>query len=1075
MKLISITLTKLPGIENRLHIEGFTGGVNFVTGPNASGKSSIIRALHFLLKPREKTDPNDLILEAEFELDGSLWQVTRTAHDPVWRRAGEVQDPPNLPPADALDCHLIRIEDLLSVEKGNDAQLAEALRVEMDGGFNLQKLRQLALDQAKITARTEKAWVEKSNQNRLLVQNEHRALARQQQTLPELDKAIEQAEQASAKTNAIHIALEALELQHDHQALQARRMGLPQVLGELTGQELQKLDDLEKMQKKWRATQLGLQHNLDDQRAHLESSGFERQPPDRDAIATAKAYAQTLATLHHQITSTRKRLHVTEQRMNEESMRLDPHGTNPPKLWPKLTVEDLDAAQALARKIDQAHRFSLAPSDQPASGAATSWGVAILASVIGLLGLLLGQAWVSMAALGAIVFQATWNILAGKRRPTPTKAPISREQQALEEEARTLATRLGFQPALMSEHAGLAFGDAYRQFEKARDEQIEYAASLAHDQQRWQETADKLHALWKKWGWQPAAEPSLVDQDALQVMCADWIERAESAHQLVDAMAQTERQLDQAQQELTSIWQGIEKIYEAAKLDGGERAQLVAILDQLPIWHQIETEMAKQRALIDDRLQRLAEQPELLSLVDRQDQMELQAKLRQYQTSADKLNDLRDQRTRLLRDIEKTTQGNRLQQANAEYEQAVEALRRKQNEVFVAEATLFWLHNLEQQNKATGRDRAFDYARELFSSFTHHQWEMQLGDSLMAIRTSDQAPVALSELSTATRMQLLLSARIARVMQLENQSERLPLFIDEALTTSDPNRAATIIENLQNLAKQQDRQIIYLAASDYELQLWEHLHQQKPTRITLPARPSPNDDETLSLEFKPETPLPNPSGQSPEAYAKMLGIGHWVAHRSIDDLSIFYLMADELDLMHQFMSGYRIHALGPLERWLQSPAAVKTLPEAQRTKLQTRCQLARRWLSMWHRGRAIPLTEGSLSEAMNGGGLTEITLPGVMKMAKTVDFDGARLLAMLKDQPIETAKSKKRLSQPKWEEFAAFLLDRGHVCNQTIASPDQLREHALAAISHETTSNELKNLQALMDRLEQGQPPSPNL
>ena len=51
MRLKRLAITHLPGIHGGLTLEGFGDGINVVTGPNASGKSSLIRALRHLIDP----------------------------------------------------------------------------------------------------------------------------------------------------------------------------------------------------------------------------------------------------------------------------------------------------------------------------------------------------------------------------------------------------------------------------------------------------------------------------------------------------------------------------------------------------------------------------------------------------------------------------------------------------------------------------------------------------------------------------------------------------------------------------------------------------------------------------------------------------------------------------------------------------------------------------------------------------------------------------------------------------------------------------------------------------------------
>ena len=56
MKLKELEIRLLPGLDQTLSVSFDPHTVNVVTGPNASGKSSLIRAVRALLYPDQLTD-----------------------------------------------------------------------------------------------------------------------------------------------------------------------------------------------------------------------------------------------------------------------------------------------------------------------------------------------------------------------------------------------------------------------------------------------------------------------------------------------------------------------------------------------------------------------------------------------------------------------------------------------------------------------------------------------------------------------------------------------------------------------------------------------------------------------------------------------------------------------------------------------------------------------------------------------------------------------------------------------------------------------------------------------------------
>ena len=74
MYLRRLRIHSLPGIEPGFAFEPASDRVNIVTGPNAIGKSSLARALRYLLAGVDgRNDPPDLHLEAELTSDTTEW------------------------------------------------------------------------------------------------------------------------------------------------------------------------------------------------------------------------------------------------------------------------------------------------------------------------------------------------------------------------------------------------------------------------------------------------------------------------------------------------------------------------------------------------------------------------------------------------------------------------------------------------------------------------------------------------------------------------------------------------------------------------------------------------------------------------------------------------------------------------------------------------------------------------------------------------------------------------------------------------------------------------------------------
>ncbi|RMD81801.1 MAG: hypothetical protein D6815_10845, partial [Candidatus Dadabacteria bacterium] len=98
MKLRRLRIDRLEGIAEGFALENLDLGLTAVVGPNASGKTSICRAVRALLYPRSAD--GSAFLEAEFTTSGGRrLKVARQGHEVSWSEDGRATDPPLLPDA----------------------------------------------------------------------------------------------------------------------------------------------------------------------------------------------------------------------------------------------------------------------------------------------------------------------------------------------------------------------------------------------------------------------------------------------------------------------------------------------------------------------------------------------------------------------------------------------------------------------------------------------------------------------------------------------------------------------------------------------------------------------------------------------------------------------------------------------------------------------------------------------------------------------------------------------------------------------------------------------------------------
>ncbi len=1067
MKLRSLTIDKLPGIPKRLEITGFGPAVNFLTGPNASGKTSLIRALGYLLNPPHKSDPKDLIVHADFEIDGERWSVTRAGLEPVWRRGEKITTPPDLPATDVLGCHLIRIEDLVALGQGDESELAEKLQIEMDGGLRLRSLR--AGCQKVLNARTSNdraSYLDAREHLREIRQNQ-RQLATRQAAEPSLIEAIETAKAAQQQLELLGIALELTSEIDKLEKLKSELQALPNALSKMTGTEMEALASFEKKRDEAKAKLDSHEKTINLTQQAIKQTGISDPEPDAAFIKTVADKLDQLSKTHEQIQTNQKAHHLAKERREQAARRLQSNGSDIIKTWPDLSIGAINEAQALARKIDRAHQASLTQSSTETRPAWWNLGLIILGTACALAGVLLDKALLSTLGVTALVLASgTLWLMRGKELSPRSHSHEPGMVQNLEKEAEKLAARLGFDPALLSEQASVSFADAYRQYQTESQTYHELSHRLDHLIECEQTIKEQLHQ-WLTEREEASGLEKSADTASMSLRVRDWLDRADTSRQQRDLLKMQVSERQYIEKELTQSQQSILSLYHTLGLDTDQKAKLIQWLTLRPRWLEIQASIAKHEAVIENGMRKLSNEPEILDLVRAHELTALQEHHEAQARIASELDDLQQQRGRLTQELEQAFEGNALAEAMMEAEQALGQFEARREEALDAQTSLFWLNRLDEKTRLTSGDRTIDKARTLFMRFTHYQWDLKVDEGIQAIRVNDRAVIPLSHLSTASRMQLLLAIRMARVLQSEERHEPLPLMIDEALTTSDPIRASAIIQNFEEIARDQDRQIIYLAASDYELQLWHHVTNSEPTLIELENdNNDSNTHDKPALQFVVAPEAPSPEGLTAQAYGRLLGVSLPRLGQSYEQIHLFYLLHDQPTLLYQCLSQWRISQLGSFEKWLDQDTRNQFVGADQKMSLRRRCQILKQWWEAWCQGQPIPIDEAVLAQAQDGGGLTDKTLPGVIDMARSVEFDPSLLVDKLENEPILMGKNKRRLRQDQLESLKVHLTDMGYLPTRATLSPEQRRIQALGNLLGEPSKDELSQWHHLIDQLE---------
>ena len=1149
MQLRKLTIHALPGIEPGFAFEPPSAGVNIVTGPNAIGKSSLARALQYLLESHG-SDPPALSLEAELDNGDARWKVTRNGGQIVWRRNGEVASRPALPGADRVGLFRLSVENLLDDSDANDQALAERLRRELHGNFDLGQPR---IELGRLFARHEARRLAEAGRARRRVENEYVDLQRQEAGLPVLERQIERAVAARARSE--HLA-QALRLADAIDARKGRESALsqfPPEMERLRGDELEQLEQSETRASKLNGELRERRHDLETARAGLERTGLAQATPAHEEVQAAEERLRQLDRQSVELENVRSAVAEADAALRDVLAHFNPEGV-PPMLDSEAVrradsvAQPLIAAQNRRRELHEqlalageapeatelerhrdgaeALRVWLAGNDVESSRTGTStklprlvsWvalAAAAFAAVTALMhGVLVAFAGALAAAiaLGAVLF-----LLRGQRSaaPPPTAAAIRRFEETdlppppqwieqdvrrhlrevievrlnemtlqraraaysdrirlqmndadaaieqLEEEQTALASETGFDPCLpVAEFQ--RFIHLCSEWDKARSRHAQQRERLDLLERDIADTANRVRTFVDPWRVPdaPALEDAAGRPDAVLLHGAfdELRERIDAAGNARSGILAGETAIQSLEQRLAEVHDAVERLFARADVEARDRAALAARIEQLPRWKEANT--ALHTANTEEALVRvrLAEQPDLVALADEGQRTRLQAELEAADLEATEHTRLIREHTTIRTRLNDAGKERKLERTAAEEGAARQALEDKRDDALLAVATGTLLDDVERAFEAEHEPAVLRRARDLFAEVTARAFELRLrGDGAFIARdVAQETARELAELSSGTRMQLLLAVRLAWLETQEQGGETLPLFLDEALTTSDEERFAVMAQSMERLAGPGDegaagaargRQIFYLSARRHEPALWQQATGTRPAVIDLAAvrfPPGALAPEEYRVDAPP--PIPAPNGASAESYASLLGVlPRPDFHQPEGGIHLFHLLRDDLTLLHTLMDTWRIRSLGQLEILLASNAARSALAaDDLRRRLRRRCRVVRTWVELWRRGRGRPVDRGVLEQSV---AVSATYIDRAADLAARVGGDGEALVRALR------AGELGRFRTRKIDELERWLADEGYIDDQERLTSEDRRRLTLQRIAAATDAD----------------------
>ncbi len=1039
MKLESLDIQRLPGISEGFVVKGLKDGINLITGPNATGKSSLLRALRYLLREPQRVDPDALSLAAKFSSGEARFKVTRTGRQITWTRNGEPSLRPALPGPEQIERYRLSMEHLLKADDADEG-LATELLLSLRGGFDIARVR---IPLPARFANSEGRQLQTATRELHQIESESTELNQKQEKLPAIEKEIRTARDAEVRAKQIRRSKQLLQAVRDREQLITRLQVFPSNMEMVKGTEIDGLTDLNKRQAKFEEERR--QHEQEHRRAetHLEEIGlasFEPEAADID-IATVEDKLRHINDLRGKLASESERLLQLQSIVSNVENQLGGLGA------PKLDIGSLTQADEFAepvlkmratkRELETKIRLAGKPPDESlmkdlnkAIEALRDWlsvvgqdtGARLIKLVLTLLLVALAATigaavityindayWslIGSAGAGFCMIGAIWKIyrtklpgtVSGRRdaelrfTDTDLDAPswervdvrsrlkeledklgvlvaqrnsaAGSEQWKMElEEQETglaeletrktqLAETIGFDPTLPVSAID-RFIRLTRDWDKERGNLVDAEGKVKSFKEEINEATKQVVDILSRW--QPDFSQAFTgDMDRLEPEFNALKLRLNSAKDALGIVDTENRMIASLKDQFRQNAEDVEKVYKDAGLAPGQLAALEECLERRKEWLNISKQL--QETKFNEELIRteLKEEAELLALVDAAEEDSLDDQLGISEGRAGKLIARIDERSSMKAQIEQMETQHPLEDAIGAVAEARAVLVKQREAALTHKATEFLLDEVENTFRSEHQPLVLNNAQDLFSEVTAHAFELKLSENgeFTAIDTKQNAPRSLEELSTGTRMQLLLAVRMAWMRGQEQTGETLPVFLDEALTTSDEERFTVMAKSLDTLTKKDGIQVIYLSARQHEQDLWRHAIGMSPHLVDLAeVRSIPPTREVPIFKIVQRQPVPAP-GKSAVEYARVLGVPGIDPYREASEIHLFHLLRDDLTKLHSFMEDWRVDAVGPFATLLnQNTSSLLVEDPGKKAILQLRCHATEAWVQAWRQGRA---------------------------------------------------------------------------------------------------------------------------
>ncbi len=568
-----------------------------------------------------------------------------------------------------------------------------------------------------------------------------------------------------------------------------------------------------------------------------------------------------------------------------------------------------------------------------------------------------------------------------------------------------------------------------------------------------QETLDTINAEFERLGRKKAD-----DGETAIAYVHQLLEDAQTWNNDNQTLRDKSAQLKEYENEIQELRDQLNAIYDRLQVERGDKEAVRKLVNQLADYQQAGNALdVANRALCEktEAMERHSYYHEQANIIETLSWDEVEQTIQQYGEKADERDGIQKQ----ISDIEARVN------AQKQRMDLTEALRNKDN--VLSKLQDDFQENLKKLTGALLTDTIKQHAQEqyqppvqqkaneLLSRITQGRYQLRLDDSrdspsFRAFDTVLQKGQALNELSSGTRIQLLLSVRLA-FLEIQETHYKLPILADEVLANSDDDRAKAIIDALVAISRD-GRQVFYFTARSDEVAKWQKFLQGHDDvgytikYLTGEEQFDPGgianrvDKQAVQLENQ----VPEPYGLEYSAYGAKLGVPAFdLLTQNANQLHLWYLLTDSEALYHCLSRGIRFW--GQLEEFAKHNGSLHSLGITDYQKLADKAQLLKRFQEEYNIGRSKPIDRQVLEDSR---AITNTFMDTITAKLHEWNNNPAQLVEALKNGTV------KRFNKNKAQELETYLIDQGYLADQEPQAPETIQAKINAFVSKSKLSQQ---------------------